>query len=432
MPEALDRQPSLPLSLRPVPCHTHHMARFTNRAVPIALAAVLIDTIGFGIVLPVLPRLVTQLGHVDLEHAAAIGGWLLATFAIAQFFAGPVIGNLGDHFGRRPVMIASMLAFSIDYLLMAWAPTLAWLFLGRAVAGVAGALYSPASAVIADVTPPDKRSASFGMIGAAFGIGFIVGPALGGVIAQLGPRAPFIAAATMALLNAVTMIAVMPAPHARENRRPFQWRNAHIISAFRPLFETGRAGPLLLAWFLWQLAHNVYPATWAFWSAITLHWDSAAIGWSLAFVGMVMAGVQGGLSGRVIAKLGEPRTVVVGLIAGVVSFFAFALVKAGWQAYALFLVSGASGFVFPAFQGLLSRLVDASRQGALQGGIASMGSIVMIITPLMMTNALAIGARHGFPGAAFLLASILAAAALIIVLARVLNRVPRGDAEAVA
>ncbi len=397
------------------------MPSFPHRAIPIALAAVLIDTIGFGVVIPVLPRLVTQLGHVDMAKAATIGGWLLATFAITQFFAGPIIGNLSDRFGRRPVLIAAMLAFGIDYGLMAWAPTLAWLFLGRAIAGVAGAIYAPASSVLADVTPPEKRSATFGLIGAAFGIGFILGPALGGLIAQLGPRAPFIAASVMALINAVLMMTIMPETLAPENRRPFRLRDAHIVGAFRPLFTAGKAGPLLLAWLLWQLAHNVYYATWSFWAAITFGWDSTAIGWSLAFSGLVMATVQGGLSGRVIARIGERRAVVVGLTSGTCSFFLFAFASHGWQAYALFLFGACSGFVFPSMQGLLSRMADATQQGALQGGMSSLGSIVMIVTPLMMTNALAIGTRHGFPGAVFLLASVLAGLALTIVVTRVLG-----------
>ncbi|PTS84462.1 tetracycline resistance MFS efflux pump, partial [Sphingomonas sp. HMWF008] len=173
---------------------------------PIVLAAVLIDTIGFGIVMPVFPALITRLGHVGIDDATRIAGYMLVAFAVAQFFAGPVLGNLSDRFGRRPVLIASMLAFGADYALMAWAPTLAWLFLGRAIAGIAGAVYGPASSVIADVTPPEKRSAAFGYVSAAFGIGFIIGPALGGVIAGLGERAPFIAAAVLALGNAVVML----------------------------------------------------------------------------------------------------------------------------------------------------------------------------------------------------------------------------------
>ena len=233
--------------------------KFEHRAVPIALAAVLIDTIGFGIIMPVFPRLITTLGHIDLEHATRFAGYLLVIFSITQFIAGPILGNLSDRFGRRPVLIASMLSFGIDYALMAFAPTLGWLFLGRAVAGAAGAVYGPQASVLADVTPPEKRSGVFGLMGAAFGLGFVIGPAIGGLLAGLGPRAPFVAAALLALANALTMMLAMPETLAPENRRPFQLRDAHFIGAFKPLFEAGNAAPLLIAAFIWQLAHMIYP-----------------------------------------------------------------------------------------------------------------------------------------------------------------------------
>ncbi|MFA6117191.1 MAG: TCR/Tet family MFS transporter [Sphingomonas sp.] len=404
--------------------------RFEHRAVPIVLAAVLIDTIGFGIIMPVFPQLITSIGHVDLEQATRIAGYMLVVFAVMQFFAGPVLGNLSDRFGRRPVLIASMLAFGMDYALMAWAPTLAWLFLGRAIAGIAGAVYSPASSVLADVTPPEKRSGVFGLIGAAFGIGFVIGPAIGGLLADFGPRAPFVAAAILALVNAAVMIVAMPETLAPENRRPFKLRDAHVVGAFRPLFHAGNAAPLLAAWFVWQLAHMVYPATWSFWAAIRFDWDAKAIGWSLAFVGLVMALVQGGLTGKIIARVGERRALVIGLVSAGISFLAFAFITQSWQAYALFLVSALSGLIFPAMNGLLSRMVDASHQGALQGGIGSMGSISSILGPLLLTQALATGVDHGFPGAAFLLAGILAFVSLGIILWKVLDRVPPPDAAA--
>jgi DHA1 family tetracycline resistance protein-like MFS transporter len=405
--------------------------RFEHRAVPIVLAAVLIDTIGFGIIMPVFPTLITTIGHVDLEQATRIAGYMLVIFAVTQFFAGPVLGNLSDRFGRRPVLIASMLAFGMDYALMAWAPTLAWLFLGRAIAGIAGAVYGPASSVLADVTPPEKRSGVFGLIGAAFGIGFVIGPAIGGLLADFGPRAPFAAAAILALGNALVMTLAMPETLARENRRPFKLRDAHVIGAFRPLFHAGNAAPLLAAWFVWQLAHMVYPSTWSFWAAIRFNWDPRAIGLSLAFVGFVMALVQGGLTGRIIARVGEKRALVIGLVSAGVSFLAFAFITQSWQAYALFVVSALSGLIFPAMNGLLSRMVDASHQGALQGGIGSMGSVSSILGPLLLTQALATGMDHGFPGAAFLLAGLLAFTAPGILVWKVLDRVPR-TAEPVA
>lgn len=397
---------------------------FANRAVPIVLAAVLIDTIGFGIVIPILPQLITDLGHVDLDQATRISGYLLGVYALTQFFAGPVLGNLGDSFGRRPVLIASMLAFAADYALMAFAPTLAWLFVGRAVAGVAGAIYGPASAVLADVTPPEGRAKVFGYIGAAFGIGFIIGPAIGGLLSDLGPRAPFIAAAALALINATAMIFLMPESLAPTLRRPFDWRSANVIGAFRPLLKSGDAAPLLIAWFIWSLASNVYPATWSFWSAARFGWDARAIGWSLAFVGLVMASVQMLLTGPIIARLGERRAAVLGLASGTGAFFTYVVITQGWQAYAVFLVSGLSALVFPAMNGLLSRLADASHQGALQGGIGSMNSIAAVIAPLLLTQALANGVERGFAGAAFLVAGALAGVALLIVVTKVLSRVP--------
>lgn len=398
--------------------------RFDNRAVPIALTAVLIDTIGFGIVMPVFPKLITQLGHIDLEQATRVAGYMLVVFSVMQFFAGPVLGNLSDRFGRRPILLTSMLCFGMDYALMAWAPTLGWLFLGRAIAGAAGAVYGPAGSVIADVTPPEKRGATFGLIGAAFGIGFILGPALGGLLSSFGPRAPFVAAAALALLNAATMFLFMPETLKPENRRPFHLRDAHIVGAFRPLFHAGNAAPLLLAWFIWQLAHMVYPATWSFWATMRFGWDARAIGWSLAFVGFIMACVQAGLTGPVIRRIGERKAMVVGMCSAGTAFYLFAFATAGWQAYVLMAISAFQGFVFPAFNGLLSRMVDATRQGQLQGGIGSMGSVSSILGPLVLTQALATGDHHGFTGANFLVAAVLVTIALGIILWKVLDRVP--------
>lgn len=403
---------------------------YERRIVAIVLAAVAIDTIGFGIVVPILPALITRLGHSGLDEATRISGYLLGIYALTQFFAAPLLGNLGDRFGRRPVLIASMLAFAADYALMAWAPTLAWLFLGRAIAGVAGAIYAPASAALADVSAPEKRATLFGWLGAAFGIGFIVGPAIGGVLAGLGPRAPFIAAALLALANGVAMIFLFPESLRPELRRPFDWRRANVIAAFKPLFKSGEAAPLLIAWFVWQLASFVYPATWSFWCAARFGWGASAIGWSLTFVGAVMVAVQFFLTGPIIARIGERRAAVVGLTSGGSAYLAYVFITAGWQAYVIFLASALSFLVFPAMNALLSRLADASHQGALQGGIGSMNSVAAVIAPLMLTQALAAGVARGQPGAAFLLAAMLAAVALVIVVWKVLGRVPANGAGA--
>jgi DHA1 family tetracycline resistance protein-like MFS transporter len=383
------------------------MPSFSHRAVPIALLAMLIDAIGFGIVLPVLPALIVGLARVTMAEAARIGGYLLVVYAVTHFFAGPVIGNLSDRYGRRRVLLAALLCFAADYALMAFAPTLAWLFAGRAVAGIAGAVYGPANAVIADVTPPERRAATFGLLGAAFGGGFVLGPALGGLIATFGARAPFAAAAALALVNAAIVFVALPETLAPEHRRPFKWRNANVFGAFRPLFAAGGATALLAGAAVWQIAHMVYPSTWAFYAEIAMGWDATAIGWSLAASGVSMMLAQIFLVGRAIERFGEQRTVLIGLAAGAIVFGLYVFANAGWQVYALIALSSVTGLVAPSVNAILSRRVDAAHQGALQGGMASIASVAAIVGPLTMTQALAYGAERGMAGGAFLLASCL-------------------------
>lgn len=398
------------------------MSAFPHRAVPIALAAMLIDTIGFGIVIPVLPALIVDLGRVTLAEATRIGGYMLVAFAVAQFVAGPVLGNLGDRFGRRPVMLGAMGAFALDYALMAFAPTLAWLFVGRLIAGVTGAVYGPVNAILADVTPPADRGRFFGYVGAAFGAGFILGPAIGGLLSDLGPRAPFLVAAGLALANTIAIALLMPETLPPGQRRAFDWRRANVLGAFRPLLAAGGAAPLLVGALLWQIAHMVYPATWAFWAGLALGWDERAIGWSLAASGVSMMVAQALLTGPAIRRFGEERTVLIGLGAGLLVFGAYVMVDDGWQAYALIAVGALTGLVFPSINAILSRRVDAANQGALQGGMASLSSVAAILGPLAMTQALALGAEAGFPGGNFALASVLAAGAFLVILFGVVRR----------
>lgn len=402
--------------------------RFHHRAVPIVLAAVLIDTIGFGIVLPVLPGLIVHLAHVSLPQATRIAGYMLVAYAGTQFFAGPILGNLGDRFGRRIVLLLSMLAFAADYAFMAAAPTIAWLFVGRLIAGMTGAVYAPANAVLADVTPPEKRGAIFGLMGAAFGLGFILGPAIGGLLAGLGTRAPFIAAALLAAANAVWIFFWLPETLPIERRRPFDWREAHVFGAFKPLFHAGGATPLLIAALLWQLGHIVYPSTWAFWAELALHWDAAAIGWSLAATGLAMGLAQTFVTGRAIERFGEARTVLAGMAVGALSFLAYVFVREGWMVYAIIFLGAVQGLAYPSMNALLSRMTDPSRQGALQGGMSSIASIAAVVGPLAMTQALAFGAERGQPGAAFLLAALLVSAAFLIIWLGVVRRLkPEAD-----
>ncbi|RYY26509.1 MAG: MFS transporter [Sphingomonadales bacterium] len=399
--------------------------QFHHRAVPIALSAVLIDAIGFGIVMPVLPRLIVELSGATLADAARIGGYMLVAYAVTLFFAGPVLGTLGDSIGRRRVMLFSMLAFSIDYGLMAVAPTIGWLFVGRLIAGITGASFGPANAILADVTPPEKRGATFGLMGAAFGMGFIIGPAMGGLLAELGPRAPFIAAAILSGLNAIWILVALPETLAPENRRPFAWRNAHVFAAFKPIFHAGNAKWLLLAAFLWQFAHMVYPATWAFFGEIALGWDERAIGLSLAASGVTMALVQTLVMGRAVKRFGEAKTVVFGIIAGGSVFIGYIFARELWMIGILIVLGAFQALVWPSINALLSRMTDPSHQGALQGGMASLNSLALILAPLLLTQSLAYGSERGFTGGNFLVAAILAFAALVIVLLKVVPKVER-------
>jgi len=391
------------------------LPRFHHRAIPIVLVAVMIDVIGFGIVMPVLPALITQLGHMNLEQATRISGWMLAVFAVAQFFAGPVMGNLGDRFGRRPVLMLAMLAFGLDYLLMAAAPTIAWLFLGRVIAGIAGATFGPAGAVIADVTPPEDRAKAYGLLGAAFGLGFIVGPAIGGLVADLGTRAPFVVAAGLALLNAVIMAFLLPEALGDAHRRPFRLRDAHVVGAFKPLFAAGNAAPLLVAWFLWQLGGVVYPTVWAFWAAMRFGWDARAIGLSLAWVGFLQMIAQIWLTPPILKRFGERWAAIAGLGASTACLIAYAFTTQGWQVYAFFLVGCLGALAWPALNGVFSKMVDATRQGALQGGLGALNSVAAIIGPLISAQSLAWGAGRDFLGAAFLVAGLLMGASALII-----------------
>jgi DHA1 family tetracycline resistance protein-like MFS transporter len=385
--------------------------KFGHRAIPIALAAVLIDAIGFGIVIPVLPTLIVELSGATLTDATRIGGALAIVFALAHFFAAPILGNLGDRYGRRPVILAAMLIFAVDYALMAFAPTIAWLFAGRLVAGIAGAVYGPANAILADVTPPEKRGATFGLMGAAFGIGFVVGPAIGGLLADFGPRTPFMVAAALAAINATWIFFILPETLAPENRRQFDWKRANPLGTFRPLFAMTGALPLLAVAFIWQLAHG---------------WDSRAIGWSLAASGTAMALTQIFVTGRAIAKLGEAKTLMIGLIVGTLAYTAYGFATQGWQVYVILMFGALQMLAYPSLNAMLSRRVDAANQGALQGGMASIASIAAILGPLSLTQTLAYGAEHGFPGAAFALAAMLTTVAAGIVLLFVLRR-PRAE-----
>lgn len=391
-----------------------------KHALAFIFLTVLIDTIGFGIVMPVMPQLIVQLTGETVARATLIAGWLLTSYAVMQFICGPIMGNLSDRFGRRPVLLASLAAFAIDYALMGFAPVLGWLFLGRALAGVAGAVYSPAWAYVADVSTPEKRAQSFGVMGAAFGVGFIIGPALGGLLGEFGPRAPFFAAAALGALNFIYGFFTLPESLAADKRRKFDWKRANPLGTLLSLRRYSAVIRIAGAVFLWQLAHQVYPSAWSFFAEIRFDWSPGEIGASLAFVGVLMAFTQAVLTGRIVKRLGEMRAVIIGLVSGVASMLLLTFADAGWFAYVA-MTAGMLQFVaYPSMNAIMSKQVPPESQGELQGGVASLMSLTTIIGPLLMTQMLGRFSGAGgpvyFPGAVFLLASFLALCALIIVL----------------
>ena len=374
--------------------------------------AVLVDSIGFGIILPVLPRLIMQLTGVSVDRAAVYGGWLSFVYALLQFFCAPVLGNLSDRFGRRPVLLFALLALGCDYLVMGFAPVIAWLFIGRMVAGVAGASFTPAYAYVADITAPARRAQNFGLMGAAFGVGFIVGPAIGGLLGAFGPRAPFFTAGAIALANTAFGYFALPESLPRESRRPFHWARANPLGTLLQMLEFPPVSWLLGALLLWQLAHQVLPSTWAFYTISKFHWSSAEVGYSLAFVGLVMAVAQGVLTRVLIPWIGgERRAAAAGMAAALIAYIGYAFATEGWMMYFVSLTTFLFALTYPSINALASQQIPANAQGELQGAVAGLYSLSSIIGPPLMTQVFGhFSARSAgvyFPGAAFLTAALL-------------------------
>ena len=365
--------------------HARHRA-----SMGFVFAIVLIDMLGFGIVIPVLPGLIMHLTHRPISAAAGYAGWLGAGYAAMQFVFAPIIGNLSDRFGRRPVLLASILALGLDYLLQFAAPVFGWLIVGRLLAGVTGASYSAAYAYIADITPPEQRAARFGMMGMAFGIGFVVGPALGGIVGSYGERLPFLAAAVLALLNFAFGLVFLKESLPPADRRPFDWRTANALGALRALRRQNET----VLWFVaalgtWQLAHIVYPAVWSFMAIAAYGFTARSIGLALAVVGLTSALVQGVLLGRVLPRLGERRAVMLGVGGMCVASVLYCIATTTGMVYGAIVVGSVEGFVQPSISGLSSRAVDARSQGELQGAVQSIGSIAQIIGPPLYAQTLA-------------------------------------------
>jgi len=384
------------------------------------LVTLTLNSMGIGLMMPVMPSLLTELTTLPVSDAARWGGALAVVYALMQFIFGPTLGNLSDRFGRRPVLLVSMFAMAVDYLIMAVSWNLAVLFIGRTLAGVSGATFSAASAYIADVSAKEDRAKNFGLIGAGFGVGFVLGPIIGGFLGEFGPRAPFYAAAAVSFLNFLFGWFVLPETLKTENQRAFAWRRANPLGALRQLALYPAVRTLLLAVFLFDIAHYVYPAVWSYYSAEVYGWTPGDIGLSLAFVGIGFAFVQGYLIRVLEPRLGPGRTLLVGLAANLVAFAGLAVADSGWMAYALICFAALGALATPAFTGLMSNRAPDNAQGELQGMISSVAGLSMVISPFVMTQ---IFARFSgpdavimFPGAPFALAGGLILASLLIAL----------------
>jgi DHA1 family tetracycline resistance protein-like MFS transporter len=382
-----------------------------NAALGFIFVTLLIDVIGFGIIIPVVPNLISELGHVSIPEAASYGGWLIAAFSLMQFVFSPVLGNLSDQYGRRPVLLISLFGFGVDYLLTAFAPTIAWLFVGRIIAGIMGASFTTASAYIADVSTPENRAQNFGMIGAAFGLGFIIGPALGGVIATYGLRAPFIAAAVLTFINWLYGYFVVPESLKLEHRRKFDWKRANPLGSLQFFLRYKVILGLVASIVLIYIAGHAVQSTWSYYTIEKYHWNEAMVGYSLAFVGLMVALVQGWLIRYIIPKFGQERSVYVGLSLYAVGFLLFGIATQGWMMFAFLFPYCLGGIAGPSLQGIMSGQVPANQQGELQGALTSLISLTSILGPVLMTGLFyhfsEPSAAIYFPGAAMIAGSIL-------------------------
>ncbi|RDV07055.1 MFS transporter [Sphingorhabdus pulchriflava] len=391
-----------------------------KRATRFVLLTVLIYSMGFGIIMPVLPDLIRHLADVDAAEAARIGAWIGATYGLFQVLLMPTVGNLGDRFGRRPVFLVSLFAFGLDFLLMGLAPNIGWLFVGRAIAGGLGAIFGPANAAMADMSTADNRAASFGKVGAAFGMGFILGPVVGGFLGDFGPRVPFFVAAGLAFANGIYGWLVFPETMAKEKQRPFEWKRANPLGAFASLGHIKGILPVALIYFLWALAGNVYPSSWSFFAPIQYDWDSRMVGISLGLVGVSMALFQAVIIRRFITRFGERRTAYVGMLSGIASYLVVAFVPYGGVIMVLLLVNGFSGMVMPSLNAMMSMRTPPSQQGELQGLIGSLSALSLMIAQFTYNYALAAftetGAPVRFPGAPFVIAATIGAIAFLSLL----------------
>ena len=382
-----------------------------SAAIGFIFITMLIDITGWGIIIPVIPKLIKELIHGDISEAAKIGGWLTFAYAITQFVFAPLVGNLSDKFGRRPIILISLFAFSLDYLLLAFAPTITWLFVGRIIAGISGASITTASAYIADVSTPENRAKNFGMIGAAFGLGFIIGPVIGGLLGQYGSRVPFYAAAVLCLLNFLYGYFILPESLSKDNRRAFSLKRANPIGAFLNLKKYPQLIGLVISIFLLYTASHAVHSNWSYFTMYKFNWDEKMVGISLGAIGLLVGIVQGGLIRVINPKLGNEKSIYVGMALYTVGMFLFATASQSWMMFAFLIPYCLGGIAGPAMQAVISSQVPANEQGEIQGTLSSLMSASAIVGPPMMSTVFYYfthkEAPFQFAGAPFVLGGIL-------------------------
>jgi MFS transporter, DHA1 family, tetracycline resistance protein len=359
---------------------------------------ILLNMIGFGVIMPVMPKLIMDVTGEGVAHAAQWGGYLSVVYAIMQFFCMPIVGGLSDRFGRRPVMLTSLAAYSFDFFIMAIAPTIGVILVARILAGAFAATFSTANAFIADISPPEKRAANFGLVGAAFGVGFIIGPGIGGFLGEhFGPRAPFYFVAAVGAVNFLFGLIAMPETLPPESRRKFDLRRANALGNFKQFAQYPIMLPIAAVLFFAQMAHWTYPSIWSYYAIEKFTWSEAMIGASLMYMGLMSGLVQGGLTRVAIPKLGERRAALIGMSVTAIGYFCFAIADKSWMIFAILTFTAIGGLAQPALQGIMSRTIPANAQGELQGAIAALNSLTMVFSPWIMTQMFSAFSSPGEP-----------------------------------
>ncbi|MVT10669.1 TCR/Tet family MFS transporter [Chitinophaga tropicalis] len=402
-------------------------------AIGFIFITLLIDVMGWGLIIPVMADLIAQLKHIPINQASTYGGFLISAFAVTQFAFAPVIGNLSDKYGRRPILLISLLGFGIDYIILALAPTYGWLFLGRIIAGITGASFTTATAYIADVSPDETtRAKNFGMIGAAFGLGFVLGPALGALLATWGIRAPFYAAAALCLLNCLYGYFLLPESLSKENRRPFDWARANPFGSLKFLTRHPEIGGLAISFFLIYLGAQAVQGNWNFFTIYRFNWSDKMVGISLAVVGVLVGAVQAGLTRTINPKIGNEKSIYLGLSLYTLGLILFAFATEGWMMFAFLIPYCLGGICGPSLQSVISGHVPANQQGELQGALTSLMSLTTVIGPLIMNNSFAYfttdKAPFHFPGIHFLIGAVCMLLSIIIT-KKVLSREKKEQPE---